>query len=62
MATKLVPNESGIMDIRIDRDDARLGYIMVEDWEGRTHRIPLRSREGDVIQLPVPKIKHLGAS
>jgi hypothetical protein len=52
-----VPNGTGLVDIRIDREDAKLGYIMVEDWEGKTHRIVIRGNEGDVMQLPVPKIK-----
>ena len=60
MSTKLVPNERGLMDIRVDADDARKGYVMVEDWEGKEHRIQIRSNEGAVIQLPVPKIKHKG--
>jgi hypothetical protein len=47
-----------LVEIRIDREDAQLGYIMVEDWEGNDHRIPVRGREGDVISLPVPKIRH----
>jgi hypothetical protein len=57
MTTRLVPNGTGLVDIRIDREDAKLGYIMVEDWEGKTHRIVIRGNEGDVMQLPVPKIK-----
>jgi hypothetical protein len=54
----LVPNSTGLVEIRIDREDARLGYIMVEDWEGKSHQIPVRGREGDIIALPVPKIRH----
>lgn len=58
MTTKLVPNERGLVEIRIDKDDARVGYIMVEDWDGKEHRIQLRGNEGDVVTLPVPKIRH----
>jgi len=57
LSTKLVPNETGLVDIRIDNDDARKGYIMVEDWEGKEHQIRLRGNEGDVVTLPVPKIR-----
>jgi hypothetical protein len=46
------------VEIRIDKDDARVGYIMVEDWEGKEHRIQLRGNEGDVVTLPVPKVRH----
>ena len=60
MTTKLVPNETGLMDIRIDADDSVKGYIMVEDWEGKEHRIQIRANEGGVISLPVPKIKYKG--
>jgi hypothetical protein len=57
MSTKLVPNETGLVDIRIDREDALAGYFMVEDWDGTEHKIALRSNEGDVITLPVPKLR-----
>ncbi|NIO40794.1 MAG: hypothetical protein GTO41_11815 [Burkholderiales bacterium] len=60
MSTKLVPNDRGLVEIRLDREDARLGYIMVEDWEGKEHRIAVRGNEGAVITLPVPKIRHKG--
>ena len=58
MSTKLVPNERGLVDIRIDREDQRQGYVMVEDWDGNEHRLQIRGNEGDVITLPVPKIRH----
>jgi hypothetical protein len=48
------------MEIRIDSKDAAAGYIMVEDWEGKEHRIQIRSNEGAVISLPVPKIRYKG--
>ncbi len=57
MSTKLVPNERGLIDIRIDATDARNGYVMIEDWDGKEHQIMLRGNEGDVITLPVPKIR-----
>ncbi len=57
MSTKLVPNERGLVDIRIDNQDAQAGYIMVEDWDGKEHRIQLRGNEGDVVNLPVPKVR-----
>lgn len=60
MSTKLVPNETGLVDIRIDAEDARAGYLMVEDWEGKEHRITIRGNEGGVISLPVPKIRYKG--
>jgi len=60
LSTKLVPNESGLVDIRIDAQDAKAGYLMVEDWEGKEHRIAIRSNEGAVISLPVPKIRYKG--
>lgn len=60
MSTKLIPNETGLVDIRIDREDAQAGYIMVEDWEGKEHRIQIRGNEGNVISLPVPKLKYKG--
>ena len=57
MSTKLVPNERGLVDIRIDNEDVRNGYIMVEDWDGTEHQIRIRGNEGDVVTLPVPKIR-----
>lgn len=62
MSTKLVPNETGIVDIRVDAEDARKGYIMVEDWDGKEHQIQLRSNEGAVVSLPVPKIRYKGVT
>jgi|8_EtaG_2_1085327.scaffolds.fasta_scaffold00172_23 hypothetical protein len=56
MPTKLEPNETGLAHIPIEAKDAASGYILVEDWEGNTHRIQLRSNEGAVVRLPVPKI------
>ena len=58
MTTKLVPNERGLVDIRIDAEDAQHGYLLVEDWDGKEHKITLRGNEGDVVTLPVPKIRH----
>lgn len=62
MSTKLLPNETGLVDIRVDADDARNGYIMVEDWDGKEHRIQLRGNEGDVVTLPVPKLRRKTAT
>ena len=56
MVTKLVPNERGLVDIRLDAEDARKGYITVEDWDGKEHQINVRSNEGGVVTLPVPKV------
>lgn len=57
MSTKLVPNETGLVDIRIDAEDARNGYLMIEDWDGNEHQIRLRGNEGDIVTLPVPKLR-----
>lgn len=62
MTTKLVPNESGLVDIRIDAEDQAKGYVMVEDWDGNEHRINVRGNEGDIITLPVPKIRRRTAT
>lgn len=48
------------MDIRIDAEDARNGYMMIEDWEGKEHKIVIRANEGAIISLPVPKIRYKG--
>lgn len=54
--TKLEPNEKGMVTVPIEAKDAASGYVLVEDWEGKTHRIQLRANEGTYVQLPVPKI------
>ncbi len=54
--TKLEPNETGMVTVAIEAKDAASGYVLVEDWEGKTHRIQLRANEGTYVQLPVPKI------
>lgn len=55
LSTKLVPNETGLVDVALTAEDVRAGYFMVTDWTGREHQMACRGREGEIVQLPVPK-------
>jgi hypothetical protein len=51
----LEPNETGHTDIKITIEDRKLGYMLIQDWNGTKHRFELRKSE-DYLSFPVPKI------